>query len=64
MHFEVRSPMNQRTPALSDIVVQIRVVADKLKDTSSEADRRHLLKQFRLLLDDADKIIAQEQSLK
>jgi hypothetical protein len=54
--------MNQTTPALNDIVDQIRVVADKLKHTSSEADKRHLLKQFRLLLDDADKIIAQKQS--
>jgi hypothetical protein len=54
--------MNQTTPALNDIVDQIRVVADKLKHTSSKADKRHLLKQFRLLLDDADKIIAQKQS--
>jgi len=56
--------MNQTTPALNEIVDQIRVVADKLKHTSQEADKRHLLKQFRLLLDDADKIIAHEQSLK
>jgi hypothetical protein len=54
--------MNQTTPALNDIVDQIRVVADKLKHTRNEADERHLLKQFRLLLDDADKIIAQKQS--
>jgi hypothetical protein len=56
--------MSHTSPALNDIVDQIRVVADKLKHTSSEADKRHLLKQFRLLLDGADKIITQEQSLK
>jgi hypothetical protein len=56
--------MSQTTPALNDIVDQIRVVADKLRHTSSETDKRHLLKQFRLLLDGADRIITQEQSLK
>jgi hypothetical protein len=55
--------MDQIPPALNDLVDQIRVVANKLKNTSSEADKRHLLKQFRVLIDDADEIIAQEQSL-
>lgn len=64
MHFEVRPSMDQIPPALNDLVDQIRVVANKLKHTSSEADKRHLLKQFRLLIDDADKIIAQEQTLR
>ena len=55
--------MEQIPPALNYLVDQIRVVANKLKHTSNEADKRHLLKQFRLLIDDADKIIAQEQTL-
>ncbi len=44
-------------PTIHDVVAQLNILTNKLKDSANEDDRRALLKQFRILLNEADKII-------
>jgi methionyl-tRNA synthetase len=46
--------MTDSHPTIHDIVAQLKILTDKLKRTTDENHRRALLKQFRLLLDQAD----------
>jgi hypothetical protein len=45
-------------PAIHDIIAELEILTNKLKCTADEGERRALLKQFRILLDGADKLAA------
>ena len=45
-----------------DIAAQFRTLSEQLKTTTSSAERQDLLKQFRMLLDHADKLSARKMN--
>ncbi len=47
-------------PTIHDIVARLDVLSDKLKRATGDTDRQALLKQFRMLLDEADRVIERD----
>jgi hypothetical protein len=54
------SLMTNTQPTLQEVVTRLDALTRKLNDVTSENDRRALLKQFRALLSEADKLIKRE----
>ena len=46
--------MNTSQPSFEDVMSQLNVLIDNLKQTTDEAERRALLRQFRALLGTVD----------
>jgi hypothetical protein len=52
------SHMTTIAPTIQNIVAELDILTNKLKCTTDEDQRRTLLKQFRALLDGADRLAA------
>jgi hypothetical protein len=50
--------MTTIAPTIQNIVAELDILTNKLKCTTDEDQRRTLLKQFRALLDGADRLAA------
>jgi hypothetical protein len=48
--------MTDTQPTIREIVARLQVLTNQLRDTSGGSERRALLRQFRELLDEADKL--------
>jgi len=46
-----------------DVVAQFHTLSEQLKTTTTAAERQDLLRQFRILLDQADRISVQNHSM-
>jgi hypothetical protein len=46
-----------------DVVAQFHTLSEQLKTTTNAAERQDLLRQFRILLDQADRISVQNHSM-
>jgi hypothetical protein len=46
-----------------DVVAQFHTLSEQLKTTTNAAERQDLLRQFRILLDQADRISVQKHSM-
>jgi len=46
---------------IAEIAAQLKILTDKLQHTTRHEERRTLLKQFRTLLAEADKIVKSDQ---
>jgi predicted nucleic acid-binding Zn-ribbon protein len=55
--------MTQTQGGIRDIAARLKTLTDKLKRTTDQDDRRALLKQFRALLEEADKIVGGDETL-
>jgi hypothetical protein len=56
-------PMTNGTTRFDEINAQLNELAGKLKGSTHVSERRILLKQFRALLDEADRLTSSENSL-
>lgn len=50
------------TEKRSEIFAQLKSVARRLTQTPNDSERRNLLREFRILLDRVDELLAEEQS--
>jgi hypothetical protein len=56
--------MTKTSPTFPEIITQLNTLTDDLKRSTSESERRTLLRQFRMLLDNADTILHSGDEMK
>ena len=53
---------NETDPRFRELAAQFRALSEQLKTTTSPSERQDLLRQFRILLDRADRLTARKMN--
>jgi hypothetical protein len=54
--------VNESDPKFRELAAQFRALSEQLRTTSSPSERQDLLRQFRILLDHADRLTARKMN--